>query len=113
MIIWVMEISVPYTLLLVVHERGDNKHLMYNRFKVIKKETDAIYLTEEEINKIYELNLSKNKRLERIRDLFIVECNTGVRYHELMNFSKENILENSIRFKSSKTDPCDPKGLYI
>ena len=92
------------TFLNAAYERGVNKHLMYNGFKVIKKETDAIYLTEEEIDKIYELNLSKNKRLDRIRDLFIVECNTGVRYHELMNLSKVNILKNSIRFKSSKTE---------
>ena len=75
------------------HERGINKHLMYKGFKVLQLETDAIYLKEEELNKIYKLDLKKNKRLERVRDLFTVECNTGLRYQDLMNLTKENILK--------------------
>ena len=85
------------------YERGINKHLMFKGFKVLQLETDAIYLTEIEIDKIYNLDLSQNKRLERVRDLFIVECNTGVRYIDLMNITKENILKESIRIKVSKT----------
>ena len=85
------------------YERGINKHLMYRGFKVLQIETDAIYLTEEELDKIYALDLSQNKRLEKVRDLFIVECNTGLRYNDLMNITKENILKESIRIKVSKT----------
>ena len=66
-------------------------------------ETDAIYLNEEELNKIYKLDLKKNKRLERVRDLFTVECNTGLRYQDLMTITKENVLKDSIRIKVSKT----------
>ena len=85
------------------YERGINKHLMYRGFKVLQIETDAIYLKEEELDKIYALDLSQNKRLEKVRDLFIVECNTGLRYNDLMNITKENILKESIRIKVSKT----------
>jgi len=85
------------------YERGINKHLMYKGFKVLQLETDAIYLNEQELDKIIKLDLRKNKRLERVRDLFIVECNTGLRYHDLMKISKENILKDSIRIKVSKT----------
>ena len=85
------------------YERGINKHLMYKGFKVLQLETDAIYLNEEELNKIYKLDLKKNKRLERVRDLFTVECNTGLRYQDLMTITKENVLKNSIRIKVSKT----------
>ena len=85
------------------YERGINKHLMYKGFKVLQLETDAIYLNEEELNKIYKLDLKKNKRLERVRDLFIVECNTGLRYQDLMTITKENVLKDSIRIKVSKT----------
>ena len=85
------------------YERGINKHLMYKGFKVLQLETDAIYLNEEELNKIYKLDLKKNKRLERVRDLFTVECNTGLRYQDLMTITKENVLKDSIRIKVSKT----------
>ena len=85
------------------YERGANKHLMYKGFKVLQKETDAIYLTEDEIEKIYKLDLTENKRLEKVRDLFIVECNTGVRFEDLMHIEKENVLKDSIKIKTRKT----------
>ena len=85
------------------YERGANKHLMYKGFKVLQKETDAIYLTEDEIEKIYKLDLTENKRLEKVRDLFIVECNTGVRFEDLMHIEKENVLKDSIKIKIIKT----------
>ena len=85
------------------YERGANKHLMYKGFKVLQKETDAIYLTEDEIEKIYKLDLTENKRLEKVRDLFIVECNTGVRFEDLMHIEKENVLKDSIKIKIRKT----------
>ena len=75
------------------------KSVMYKGFKRLQEKTDAIYLNEEELNKIYKLDLRKNKRLERVRDLFIVECNTGVRYNDLMNITKENILKENIYLK--------------
>ena len=40
---------------------------------------------------------------ERIRDLFIVECLTGVRYGDLMKITKEDIFKDSIKIKVSKT----------
>ena len=96
-------IKVLKTFLNDAYKRGVNKHLMYKGFKVIQKETDAIYLTENEIDKIYNLDLTDNKRLERVRDLFIVECNTGVRFEDLMHIEKENVLKASIRIKVRKT----------
>ena len=84
-------------------ERGANKHLMYKGFKVLQKETDAIYLTEDEIDKMYKLDLTLNKRLEKVRDLFIVECNTGLRFEDLMHLEKDNVLKESIKLKVRKT----------
>lgn len=84
-------------------ERGANNHLMYKGFKVLQKETDAIYLTEDEIEKMYKLDLTENKRLEKVRDLFIVECNTGLRFEDLMHIEKDNVLKESIKIKVRKT----------
>jgi len=40
-------------------------------FKVYQEEVENIYLTEDEINSIFYLDLSANIEQERIRDLFI------------------------------------------
>ncbi|MCS2387605.1 hypothetical protein NXV57_05295 [Bacteroides thetaiotaomicron] len=52
-------------------------------FKVVEEETDAIYLNEKELAAIYELDLSDDKQLEEIRDVFITGCFTGLRYSDL------------------------------
>jgi integrase len=60
-------------------------------FKVVEEETDAIYLSENELAKIYNLKLSDDKELEEIRDIFIVGCYTGLRYSDLSTLSPEHI----------------------
>ncbi|MDL2224000.1 site-specific integrase [Bacteroidales bacterium OttesenSCG-928-M06] len=66
-------------------------------FKVVEEETDAIYLSENELKKVYELNLSDDKELEEIRDIFIVGCYTGLRYSDLSTLNPEHIdLTNEV-----------------
>lgn len=62
-----------------------------SHFKVVEEETDAIYLSENELAKIYNLKLSDDKELEEIRDIFIVGCYTGLRYSDLSTLSPEHI----------------------
>jgi integrase len=61
------------------------------KFKVVEEETDAIYLNEKELGAIYNLNLSDDKELEEIRDVFIVGCFAGLRYSDLSTLSPEHI----------------------
>ena len=83
--------------------RGNNIHLMYKGFKVTVKDSDNIYLTEDEIKKMYALDLSENERLERVRDLFVVGCRTGLRYSDLVTIRKENISKDGIKVITKKT----------
>jgi integrase len=85
-------------------KKNINKHLMFYGFKVLKKRSDNIYLNEDDLKKIYKLDLSKNKRLERVRDLFIVGCRTGLRFSDLISLRKEDITKEGIRFQSDKTE---------
>ncbi|MCS3011409.1 hypothetical protein NXX98_27235 [Bacteroides thetaiotaomicron] len=73
-------------------------------FKVVEEETDAIYLNEKELAAIYELDLSDDKQLEEIRDVFITGCFTGLRYSDLSTLSPEHIdLDNeNINLKQRK-----------
>ena len=83
------------------------------RFKVVKESADSIYLSEKELQSLYEFDLSKNTRLERVRDLFIVGCWTGLRFSDLVSISPEHVRQGIITIEQSKTGfkviiPCHP-----
>ena len=73
-------------------------------FKVVEEETDAIYLSEEELSDIYRLDLSDDIELDRIRDIFIVGCYTGLRYSDLSTLSSKHIdmANGNINIKQKK-----------
>ena len=56
-------------------------------------DSDAVYLSETEIMKLYNFDLSTNKRLEAVRDLFVFGCNVGLRYSDYSNVKPQNIIE--------------------
>jgi integrase len=76
-------------------ERGlhNNSAHESKRFSVGTESTPKVYLTKEEIQQIRELDLSKNKKLERVRDLFLLHINTGVRYSDLKKINRKNLQE--------------------
>ena len=61
------------------------------RFKVIKEDTDSIYLTLQDLKDIEEVDLSADPKLERVRDLFLIGCWTGVRFSDLNQIRPERI----------------------
>lgn len=66
----------------------DNLHenILYEGFTVIKEEVDVIYLTEEELKKMYNLELEgDNAYLQKYRDIFLFGCYTGMRSSDLLN----------------------------
>ena len=51
-------------------------------FNIPEEEADAIYLTFEEIKKIYETDLTDFKYLEQYRNFFVLACLTGLRFSD-------------------------------
>jgi len=86
-------------------DQGFNKYLQYKspRFRSITEESQSIYLNQEELNKIYHLDLNNDQRLERVRDLFIVGCWTGVRFSDIVQITPDSIENDIIYIKQSKT----------
>ena len=72
-------------------------------FKVYQEEVENIYLKEDEIESIYDLDLSEDKERERIRDLFVLGCYTGLRYSDLSNIKPANIKGDFIHLRQGKT----------
>jgi integrase len=78
----------------------------YKSFSTARKEVESIYLNENEIDILIKLDLSANKRLEKVRDLFVVGCFTGLRYSDLTTIIAENITndEKFFKIKTIKTE---------
>jgi len=55
--------------------------------------TEAIYLTEKELRKLYKFDFSDNKRLEAVRDLFVFSSFVGLRYSDASRIKPENIVK--------------------
>lgn len=73
------------------------------RFKTPSELTDQVYLNEKELNELFHLDLSQNKRLETVRDLFLVGAWTGLRFSDFTTIEREHIDGDRIRIRSKKT----------
>ena len=56
----------------------------------------------DEVKRMYAFDLSENKRLERVRDVFILGCLTGMRYSDYKRIKRENIVNDVIRMREVK-----------
>lgn len=74
-------------------------------FKVIRKQPDNVYLSEDEIIKISELKLTPG--LERVRDIFIMACFVGARHSDWYQIKKDSFItikeRELLRIKQTKT----------
>ena len=86
-------------------DRGftNNSQFKSKRFKVITEETDTVYLNAAELNRIDQLDLKDNPRLERVRDLFLVGCWSGLRFSDYKDISPRNISGDFMTIKAVKT----------
>jgi len=74
-------------------ETGLNTNLKYQQreFKVLTEITTEIYLSTEEIDKIYNLDLSDKPHWGQARDLFIIGYYTGQRVSDFNRLTNDNI----------------------
>lgn len=91
------------TFLSHAEKMGINRKEDYKKFKVLTVETEVLFLTKEELFAIYELDLSKNKRLEQVRDYFCFACFTGLRYSDINQLRPEHVYGNEIHITHMKT----------
>lgn len=76
------------------------------RFVSVQEKADTIYLTESELLKLWKLDLTDEPKLERVRDLFLVGCYTGLRYSDFSVLHPDQIKDGYIETTQKKTgDP--------
>lgn len=66
--------------------------------RVSTKESDTVYLTEDELDKMNNLDLSHNLKLDRARDLFLIGCHTGLRFSDVAQLSMDQMFEEKSKF---------------
>jgi integrase len=60
-------------------------------FNFTPEETTAIYLSEKELNEMFELDLSDKKHYELARDIFLIGCYTGQRISDYNGLTESSI----------------------
>jgi integrase len=72
-------------------------------FKVIKVDVDTVYLTEKEIKALYEMPIEISET-RKIRDIFVLNCYTGLRHSDWSKASIENIHDRNFHIRTQKTN---------
>ena len=78
----------------------------YDTFKPKLKDTQKkiIFLTWKELNRLREFKIPPTKQaLERVRDVFLFQCFTGLRYSDVFNLRRSDIKGDHIEVTTVKT----------
>lgn len=86
----------------------------FHRYTTKCHEVENIYLTEEDINKIYAIDFNneaikaeidyRDKNIETTRDLFVVACWTGLRFGDWKDLSDASIVDDNMIVHTKKTN---------
>ena len=66
-------------------------------------ESSPIYLTLDDVQKIYTADLSETQHLAIQRDIFVFQCNIGCRIGDLLSLKKRDVINGAIEYIPTKT----------
>ena len=87
-------------------KKGLHQNNAYDSYKPKLKSTQKkiIFFTWEELNKLREFEIPAAKQaLDRVRDVFLFQCFTGLRYSDVFNLRKSDIKGDHIEVTTVKT----------
>ncbi|OJJ14596.1 hypothetical protein BKI52_41925 [marine bacterium AO1-C] len=83
---------------------GYTENLSFRDFKFnAKGKTKIVYLTLDELKSLYLLDLSFNKKLDKVRDVFCFGCFTGQRFSDIRDIHRQDIRGNTWHLYTQKT----------
>ena len=88
------------------YKKGVHQNNAYDSYKPKLKSTQKkiIFLTWDELNRLREFKIPSNKQaLERVRDVFLFQCFTGLRYSDVFNLHRSDIKGDHIEVTTVKT----------
>ena len=92
----------------------------FSLFHIREEKTENIILTEDEIGRIHDLDLTGDLRLENCKNMFLIQLHTGLRFSDvcMLNDSNVNLADGTISIHMQKTSealtvPIHPRILHI
>lgn len=106
------------------HEEGLHQNLVYTfrKFKKISNDSDNVALTQDELDRMYSIDLNDKPKLDKVRDLFIIGCYTALRFSDFSRIKNENIKKEDGQYylsmeatkgKKKVTIPLRPEVVNI
>jgi len=83
---------------------GYNSNLYYQNIVGVQEASESIYLNEDELQAIYKLDLNNRPGLDKVRDLFLIGCNTGLRFSDYTTIQPNDIQGGRLRIVTQKTN---------
>jgi site-specific recombinase XerD len=97
-----------------------NRDFQDSDFSKPTEEVNNIYLSPQKLETIYRLDLKDRPNLDRVRDLFLIGCHTGLRYSDFSQLSADNLSHDGrlLNVTTQKTGvsvaiPLNPVVLQI
>jgi integrase len=100
------ELSSLKSFLKWAKRKGYNKFSEFEFFKPKIKniQKKIIFLNQSELKRLREFEIpEESKNLEKIRDVFLFQCFTGLRHSDVYNLKKANVKESYIEVTTIKT----------
>jgi site-specific recombinase XerD len=104
---------LSYFKCIMTHAVNVKGYLLKNPFdsiKLGKKKHTPVFLEESELQRIMRKKFLVD-RLNKVRDLFLFQCFTGLSYADMMLFRPENVQNNYVRIYRKKS--TEPAVIYV
>jgi site-specific recombinase XerD len=79
------------------------KNTAFKKFKKPSNPTTIVTLSEGQLDQLLDADLSRNKKLEKVRDVFILAFSTCLRYRDVNKLALANIKHDHIELNVNKT----------
>lgn len=101
-------ISVIKTYMNWAFDKEYHSNINFKKFKASENEVEVIYLTMDELLKLYNFEFSSD-RLNHVKDTYCFGCFTGLRFSDMEQLRTSNIFDNHIKINIQKTKTIDHK----
>lgn len=84
-----------YVNLAIVMDLMDNNDYPFKKFKLKQVDGNRDFLTPDELKKFEKLDFSTDKTLEKVKDIFLFSCYTGLRFSDIIRLEKHFFISIS------------------
>jgi integrase len=107
-------LSTLKTFLSYAKTEGIKVNDTYRDFTIKREKLEVIALEQTELQSLIDYDLNSNKRLDKVRDIFLFACATGLRFSDVQQLKREHLNNESINIvvKKTKTALTIPLNTY-